>query len=432
MTAVTSLRGLGPAPAEELVNPVQLARRRNLAIFLVVIGLLSGWAFALNVPSRQHANLLVTPSLGPTLKLAAWYLPVQTTNLVLSVVTLACGAWMLARRRGTQTYALLSLGLVAFGFALVIWAGRGSQVSFIGLLTTAAVYSVPLIFGSLSGVLCERSGVINIAIEGQFLAGAFLGAMFGSLTHDLWIGMIAGALAGALMGALLAFLALRYQADQVIVGVVIVTFATGLTNFLSDGPLSTHQNTLNSPAVFRAWGIPGLDKIPFVGPVVFNQNIFWYLALGILVVVQVGLSSTRWGLRVKAVGEHPEAAESVGINVLAIRYRNVIVGGAVGGLGGAAFTIGSVGQFTAGISSGLGYVALAAMIFGGWRPLRAAAACLLFGFSDSLQNTLGLLNTPIPSALLAMLPYVITIVAVAGLVGRVRPPASDGIPYKRQ
>jgi general nucleoside transport system permease protein len=432
MTAVTARPGPTPTPAHELVNPIQLARRRNLGIFLVLIGILSGWAFALNVPGNQHANLLVTPALSPALNLAPWYLPVRSTNVVLSLVTLACGAWLLARRRGMQTYSLLSLGMVAFGFAVVIWAGRGSQVSFIGLLTTAAVYSVPLIFGSLSGVMCERSGVINIAIEGQFLAGAFLGAMFGSLTHDLWIGMIAGALGGALMGALLAFLALRYQADQVIVGVVIVTFATGLTNFLSDGPLATHQNTLNSPTVFRAWGIPGLDRIPFLGPVVFNQNIFWYLAIALLIVVQVGLSSTRWGLRVRSVGEHPEAAESVGINVLAVRYRNVILGGAIGGLGGAAFTIGSVGQFTAGISSGLGYVALAAMIFGGWRPLRAAAACLLFGFADSLQNTLGLLNTPIPSALLAMLPYVITIVAVAGLVGRVRPPAADGIPYKRQ
>jgi ABC-type uncharacterized transport system permease subunit len=234
------------------------------------------------------------------------------------------------------------------------------------------------------------------------------------------------------MGALLAFLSLRYQADQIIVGVVIVTFATGLTNFLTAQVLNNHQETLNSPSVFEPVSIPLLDRIPLLGPILFQQNVFFYLAIAFLVVVQVGLTRTRWGLRVRAVGEHPEAAASVGINVLAVRYRNVILGGAIGGIGGASFTIGSTGQFTAEMTAGLGYVALAAMIFGGWRPLAAAGATLLFGFADSLQSSLGLLNTPIPTDILLMLPYVITIVAVAGLVGRVRPPAADGRPYQRE
>jgi ABC-type uncharacterized transport system permease subunit len=253
--------------------------------------------------------------------------------------------------------------------------------------------------------------------------------MIGSVTHDLWLGMIAGAAAGAVMGALLAFLALRYQADQVIVGVVIVTFATGLTDFLSNSVLNNHQATLNSPTVFNPIAIPLLDKIPLVGPIVFTQNVFFYLVIALLVIIQVALTRTRWGLRVRAVGEHPEAAASVGISVLAIRYRNVIIGGAIGGLGGASFTIGSVGQFTPDLTAGLGYVALAAMIFGGWRPIAAAGATLLFGFATSLQSSLGLVTIPIPTEFLLMLPYVITIVAVAGLVGRVRPPAADGVPY---
>jgi simple sugar transport system permease protein len=338
---------------------------------------------------------------------------------------------MLARPTGRRTYPLLSLGLVTFGLAVVIWAARGAQVSLVGLLATSLIDAVPLMFGSLSGIMCERSGVVNIAIEGQFLAGAFLGAMIGSYSGNLWLGMLAGAGAGALMGALLAFLALRYQADQVIVGVVIVAFATGLTNYLTAQVLNNHQSSLNSPSVFQPIAVPGLDRIPLLGPILFDQNVFLYLALALLIIIQVGLSATRWGLRVRAVGEHPEAAETVGISVLSVRYRNVILGGAIGGLGGASFTIGSTGQFAKGMTAGLGYVALAAVIFGGWRPLGAAGAALLFGFSQSLQSTLGLLNTPIPSSFLLMLPYVITIVAVAGLVGRVRPPAASGKPYQR-
>lgn len=427
MTAATGT-GWRTATAGSVVTGS--ARRRNLGAFLVAMGLLAGWAFALDVPARLHATLNVTAA--KALHLAPWYLPVRTTDVVLSAVTIVSGAALVVRRRGRHTFPLLSLGMTTFGLALVIWAARGGQVSLIGLLTTTLVDSVPLIFGALSGVMCERAGVVNIAIEGQFLAGAFLGAMIGSATHDLWLGMLAGALAGALMGALLAFLTLRYQADQIIVGVVIVTFATGLTNFLTNQVLNNHQNTLNSPNVFGPVAIPLLDRIPFAGPILFDQNVFVYLAVVLLVVVHVALSATRWGLRVRAVGEHPEAAETVGIDVIAVRYRNVILGGAIGGLGGAAFTIGSVGQFTSDLTAGLGYVALAAMIFGGWRPFPAAGAALLFGFSDSLQNTLGLLQTPIPSSLLAMLPYVITIVAVAGLVGRVRPPAADGIPYRRE
>jgi ABC-type uncharacterized transport system permease subunit len=406
------------------------ARRQVLAIILVLLGVLGVWAFALNVPSGQHAVLNLDA--GHAAHLAPLDLPVRLTDGLLCAGTILAGLVLGARRRGRDAYVLLSLGLAAFGFSVVVWAARGAQVSFVGLLATTLVDAVPLIFGALSGVMCERSGVVNIAIEGQFLAGAFLGAMIGSATHNLWLGMLAGAAAGAAMGALLAFLSLRYQADQIIVGVVIVTFATGLTNFLTAQVLNNHQETLNSPSVFEPVSIPLLDRIPLLGPILFQQNVFFYLAIAFLVVVQVGLTRTRWGLRVRAVGEHPEAAASVGINVLAVRYRNVILGGAIGGIGGASFTIGSTGQFTAEMTAGLGYVALAAMIFGGWRPLAAAGATLLFGFADSLQSSLGLLNTPIPTDILLMLPYVITIVAVAGLVGRVRPPAADGRPYQRE
>ena len=299
------------------------------------------------------------------------------------------------------------------------------------MLLESLAYATPLLFGSMSGIMCERSGVVNIAIEGQFLAGAFLGAMISSATNNLWLGVLAGAVAGAIFGALLAFLALRYGADQIIVGVVIVAFCTGLTNFLTEQVLSPDQN-LNAGLTFSPFGIPLLDKIPVLGPALFNQNYFFYGAIVLLVVLQVGLFKTRWGLRSRAVGEHPRAAETVGIHVLSVRYRNVILGGVIAGIGGAWFTLGNVGEFSADMTAGLGYVALAAMIFGRWRPFGALGAALLFGFSVSLQSFLAVLNVGIPSPFLSMAPYVITIAVVSGLVGRVRPPASDGVPYSRE
>jgi simple sugar transport system permease protein len=256
--------------------------------------------------------------------------------------------------------------------------------------------------------------------------------MIGSYTGGLWLGMLAGAGAGGLLGALLAFLALRYAADQIIVGVVIVAFSTGLTNFLNQQVLAPYQATLNSPNTFRPWAIPGLSKIPIIGPVLFNQNIFVYLAATLVVVVNVGLFRTRWGLRVRAVGEHPRAADTVGLNVIRTRYSNVILGGIIAGIGGASFTIGSIGEFSPQMTAGLGYVALAAMIFGRWRPYGALGAALLFGFAVSLQSFLAVLNVGIPSPFLSMAPYVITIAVVSGLVGRVRPPAADGKPYFRE
>jgi len=283
----------------------------------------------------------------------------------------------------------------------------------------------------MSGMMCERSGVVNIAIEGQFLAGAFLAEMVSSATNSLWLGVAAGAVAGAVFGWLLAFLALRYGADQIIVGVVIVAFCTGLTNFLTEQVLSPDQN-LNAGLGFSSFGIPLLDKIPVIGPALFNQNDFFYGAIILLVVMHIALFKTRWGLRSRAVSEHPRAAETVGIHVLSVRYRNVILGGVIAGIGGAWFTVGSGEEFSAGMTAGLGYVALAVMIFGRWRPFGALSAALLFGFSTALPSYLEVLNVSIPAPFLSMAPYLITIAVVAGLVGRVRPPAADGVPYSRE
>ena len=263
------------------------------------------------------------------------------------------------------------------------------------------------------------------------LAGAWAGALVASLVHNLGMGLIAAVIAGGLMGLLLAVFAIRYFVNQVVLGVVLNVLALGLTGFIYDALMQPNQDTLNNPGFFDPIKIPVLGDIPIVGPLFFNANVIVYLTYVLFVVIDVALFRTRWGLRTRAVGEHPKAADTVGINVFRTRYRNVLYGGMVAGLAGAFLTIGAVGAFSKNISSGKGFIALAAVIFGRWSPRGAIGAALLFGFADALQTVLSFTETPvtIPSSFLAMLPYLATLFAVAGLVGRVRAPAADGEPY---
>jgi simple sugar transport system permease protein len=250
-----------------------------------------------------------------------------------------------------------------------------------------------------------------------------------SLVGVLWFGLIAGSLTGGLVGALLAVFAIKYRVDQIILGVVINLLAMGMTNYLYDRVMAPYTDTWNKGNFFTAIKVPVLGDIPIIGPIFFDANIFLYITYALIIVIQVWLFRSRWGLRVRAVGEHPTAADTVGIKVLWNRYRNVILGGMVAGIGGAWLTVGNVGTFSTGMSSGFGYIGLAAMIFGRWKPLGAVAAALLFGFFRQLQNVLELLSVPVPSQILSMAPYLATIIAVAGLVGKVRAPAADGKPY---
>ncbi|MDA8298126.1 MAG: ABC transporter permease [Actinomycetota bacterium] len=423
---LTPVEGVELAPEGRLVS---LGRVRGMGVFLAVLAVTTLVAFGFGVPSGEHAIFLLSGP--PALNVSPLTMSVRWVAVALAIGCAALAALLLLRRSARGSYLIFSLGVVLFLWAFLAWAARGAALNLLQMLVGTLVYATPLVYGSLSGIMCERSGVVNIAIEGQFLAGAFLGAMIGSASGNLWLGVLAGAVAGGLFGALLAFLALRYGADQIIVGVVIVAFCTGLTNFLTEQVLTPDQSTLNSPQTFSPLAIPLLSKIPILGPVLFDQNVFLYGAAILLVMVHVALFKTRWGLRVRAVGEHPRAAETVGIHVLSVRYRNVILGGVIAGIGGASFTIGSIGEFSAGMTAGLGYVALAAMIFGRWRPFGALGAAVLFGFALSLQSYLAVLNVGIPSPFLSMAPYVITIAVVSGLVGRVRPPAADGVPYSR-
>ncbi|GAB3269238.1 ABC transporter permease [Arthrobacter pigmenti] len=319
-----------------------------------------------------------------------------------------------------------------FVIGFLVWVVGGAErtsVSLVGLLAGSVTLSVPLIFGSLSGVLSERVGVINIAIEGQLLAGAFAAAVGASISGNVYVGMLAAALAGVLVSVVLAVFSIKYLVNQIIVGVVLNVLVSGLTGFLFSTVLSRDSATWNSPPSLPVINIPILEHIPILGGILFRQTIVGYLMYAAVIVIYIGLFHTKWGLRVRSVGEHPKAADTLGIKVNFTRARNVLLGGAVAGLGGSFYTLVSVSQFTTDMTAGQGYIALAAMIFGRWNPIWAFFASLLFGFATNLRFVLSILGTPVPGEFLAMLPYVVTIVAVAGLVGRSRPPAANGTPY---
>ncbi|AMM32069.1 ABC transporter permease [Sinomonas atrocyanea] len=348
----------------------------------------------------------------------------------------AYSVWLASARRPTPGW-VGAVFAVAFLVGFLVWivAGGRDQTPFIslaGLLAGAVTLSVPLVFGSLSGVLCERSGIVNIAIEGQLLMGAFSAAVGATLAHNVYVGLVAAAVAGALVSLILALVSIKYLVNQIIVGVVLNVLVVGLTNFLFSTLLTEDPDGLNNPPHLGTIEIPILADVPVIGPILFRQSLVGYLMYIAVVVVYVGLFHTRWGLRVRAVGEHPQAADTLGVNVNRTRFWNTILGGAVAGIGGSFFTLVAVDAFSKEMSAGRGYIALAALIFGRWNPIGAFLASLLFGFADNLQSIITIIGSPVPSQFMAMLPYVVTVFAVAGLVGRSRPPAMEGIPYVKQ
>ena len=408
--------------------PVTVNRRLVAAGSFILFGLIDILVFGVFSHKGDATFALSLPT--ASVHVPSIHAPAALVCYVLGAASIALGIWRAVGNPGQRARRIsIAAVLLFFIISLLCWADAGSAIplNMVNLLQNTLTGSIPLILGALAGCLGERAGVINIAIEGQLLVGAFAAAVMASVS-GVWIGLISGSLAGGLVGAVLAVFAIKFFVDQIILGVVLNVLTLGLTNYLYDRLLVTHSN-LNQAFTFNVLKIPGLGNIPVIGPIFFDSNIFLYFTYVAIILVQIGLFSTRWGLRVRAVGEHPTAADTVGIRVLATRYRNVILGGLLAGIGGAYLTVGSVGTFSPGMSSGLGYIALAAMIFGRWTPLGATAAALLFGFTEALGNVLGSINVPIPSYILAMAPYVATIIAVAGLVGNVRAPRADGKPY---
>jgi simple sugar transport system permease protein len=359
-----------------------------------------------------------------------WTFPSLIGIYAAALLSGAAGIYQLARGFEKRTDLVLGLVVGLFLFAFLTWATAGKSLNLAGLFRSTLLIAVPITLGAFSGILSERAGVVNIAIEGMMLTAAMVGALVGSVSN-LWIGLLAAVLAGGLLGFVHALLSITYKTDQIVSGTVINIFATGLTSYISAKFMQKYQ-FLNSPGVFRAFDIPVLSELPFFGSILFDHNIFVYGLLIFMLVLHISLFFTRWGLRLRSVGEHPKAADTLGINVFGTRYMAVILSGMMAGFGGGYFTLGSVGRFDEVMTAGRGFIGLAAMIFGNWRPFGAFGAGLLFGFADALASKLAILGIRIPSEFLLMTPYIATILVLAGVVGRGQMPAADGQPYEKE
>ena len=412
--------------ALEYTSPTR--QRTTGVVFLLFAVMIFGF-FSRGLAPELTTTFVLSPG-GSTVTAADWVFPSALMINSLGFICAALGAYQLVR--GFKKWTNIVLGLVGafFIFSFLSWATAGQSLNLAGLINSSLVKAVPLTLGAMAGILCERSGVVNIAIEGMMLSSAFIATLIGSLTN-IWIGLLAGVLFGGLLGLVHGVLSIKYKSDQVISGTMINIFATGMTSFFSSKFLQRYQH-LNNPGRFPTWEVPGLSKIPFFGPIFFSNNMFVYATFFFIIVLTVALYYTRWGLRLRAVGEHPKAADTLGINVYRTRYVAVVLGGMMAGFGGAYFTLGSVGRFDEVMTAGRGFIGLAAMIFGNYVPVGAFGAGLLFGFADSLASKLAILRVPIPSQFLLMAPYLVTMIVLAGVVGRTQAPAADGVPYEKE
>jgi len=412
------------------LNALQKRRQSGIITMAVLLGI---FTLVFYVISSRVEPVVYSFYLGDEWKLISeWKIGSKSGVMIFLIFALVGMIISFIQFKGNKK---ITLGSLIFGFgsimAFLSWAAAGKFIPLTGLLQAAVLLAVPLIFGSMAGLLCEKSGVINIAIEGQLLFAAFISAVIASLSQNLIWGLISAPIAGALVSWILAYFSIKFQVDQVILGFVINVLVLGLTNFFYTVLLVPYESTWNAAGSFSAIPIPVLSKIPIIGPILFNQTIIVYFMYLIVTVIQIALFKSKWGLRTRAVGELPIAADSVGIDVNKLRFRNVLIAGAVAGVGGAVFTIGAVGVFSQSMTAGAGFIALACLIFGKWSPKGALIAALFFGFTNSLQSNLSIAGVPIPSEFMLMIPYIATIIAVSGLIGRVRAPAADGIPYLR-
>ena len=423
-----------PAESYELTatpkRELSKSQIRRARISGIVMLLLAAFVVVFLIPNAEGSATFGLSTARDAVQLDDLVVPVTASLWVLAMVLGFLGATQFVRGFQRKSTLILGLSFGLFVIAFIIWATADQQFNLTSMLVATVSRCTPIALGALSGILCERSGVVNIGIEGMLLGGAFSGVVIGSLFGG-WIGLVAATLTGGVLALLLAVLAVNFRVDQIIIGVVINILVLGLTSFISSQVLVKNPDLNNAP-IFPAVKIPVLGDIPIIGPMFFNQTIIVYGMFILVGTVTFLLFRTRWGLRTRSVGENPRAADSLGVSVAKVRYLAVVYGGMVGGFAGAWFTLGTVGRFDEGMTGGRGFIGLAAMIFGAWNPVGALGAAMVFGFSESLSEKLSLLDIPIPTEFLAMIPYLVTIVVVAGLVGRARPPAADGQPYTKE
>ncbi|WP_260729804.1 ABC transporter permease subunit [Dactylosporangium roseum] len=428
----TASSGINLSPALVTVRPARVPRHIVAGAIQVSLGLLSIGLLAFS--DRSDGTVLLQTAL-PGALFDPGIIEMTAQPLILVMAGLAVVAGVLRILDAVSGRWCASLAIFGLFGAFMAWAvaGNPSGLNLVSLLQgTIFPAAIPLVFGAMAGIIGERSGVLNIAIEGQLLLGAFCAALAASVVANPWVGVAGGALAGLALGAILATLSIRYFVDQAIIGVVLNVLALGLTSFLYKQLLVPNPTEFNSPSNFERWKVPLLSDLPLVGPVLAEGTLFLYAAFALIAATHFGLFHTRAGLRLRAVGEHPRAADTLGINVQRTRFRATLLGGLIAGVGGSFLIVGagSAVTFSENMTSGMGYIALATVIFGRWTPKGAVLAALLFGFVTQLQSLLSLAGAPINPNILLMAPYVATLVAVVAFVGHSRAPAADGQPYK--
>jgi len=426
---------INDAPSSPATAPHAVAlppRNWRTPTILAVLAVVSLVAFGLFGTDEQVS--FVWSGAGDAVALESWTVSPHVLGWVFGVVALAGAAVAFILAAGRKRLPVWLSLIVGFAFlvSLVAWVGAGGNVPVVFLLTGAIGLSTPIVFGALAGVIGERVGIVNIAIEGQLLGGAFTAAVVATTTGNYFVALVAAMIVGALISMVLAAFALKYLVDQVIVGVVLIGLVTAITNFFYSAVLAPNSAQFNSPGTLPKIRIPLLSDIPVLGPVLFDQRLTTYLMFVLVPLTWFVLFKTKWGLRVRALGEHPLAADTVGIKVNRWRFWTVTIAGLIAGLGGAAMTIGSVGAFVREMSAGQGFIALAAVILGRWNPFLAAIAALLFGFASNFRIWASQAGSALPPDLIAMTPYVVTILAVAVVAGRAIGPKAAGKPYIKE
>lgn len=431
MTAAAVTRPTGEGLAAR--RALRYARIRG--IVFVVLGLFAFSAATSTLETEAHFSFWIDQQGGRSALIDT------SVGMFWIVAGLASGiVGMLQLIRGADFPWRRALFFVVAPFIAVIFASLldGKAANLSGVIGGTLELAAPITLGALAGMLSERSGMFNIALDGKMLVGACVASVFASVTLlatgsallGVLVGVLAAMLAGGLLGLLLAWLGIRYQVNQIIAGTVINIGALGITNFLFQRILSRNTQ-LNTPPTIEPIRIPLLADIPVLGPVLFSAKPYVYIAIFMVIAFTYLVFRTRWGLRLRASGEKPSAAGTVGINVLLIRYRALFFAGLLTGLAGSYLSLSTAGSFQMNMTAGVGFIALAALIFGAWHPIGAFGAALVFAFAGTSKTLLSILGVDVPNEVLNSVPYVVTIIVVAGVVGRVRGPAAAGQPYEQ-
>ena len=416
-----------------MTSTFQLGRHRIVAMLGIVVAAIMFLLASARVSAGKITYLRITypgaaVSAAPLVDIP---LPTILTIGLICALLVGVGIWLFIRQPVHLTPIYMGALIFSVIFIILIWAGSGNRIDMVDMLARMVRLATPIALGALAGILCERSGVTNIAIEGLMLMGACVGFIAALVTGSAWLGVVAAIAAGGITVLLHALLSIRFKIDQIISGTVINILAIGVTGFLRNNVILPMQQAGSAGSALPALPIPLLSQIPVIGPLLFNHQPIAYSMLILVPVLSVLLFRTPWGLRTRSVGEHPRAADTMGINVNRLRYMNVFFSGLMAGLAGAWFSLEASFNFDDLMTNGKGFIALAAVIFGKWTPLGALGGALIFSSADALQIKIQGFSFDLPSQFLQMLPYVITIIVLAGIIGRARPPAAVGKPYEK-